>query len=114
MHLSSPLAIAAVAVVRSACGSSPSDPEATSSLPPLPEDGSYVVTFADLLVSPGQVVTVTNADDEPHTVTATDGGFDTGSFDKAGPAEFTAPLRIGTYDFLCRVHPSMQGTLTVR
>lgn len=117
MRILALLPAAAAAVVLAACGASPPDQEAGSSSTPLPEGGTYVVqdySFDELLVRPGQVVSVTNADDEPHTVTAEDGSFDTGPFDKADPARFTAPVEVGTYEFTCTVHPSMQGTLTVR
>jgi len=57
---------------------------------------------------------VLDGDDEPHTITAEDGSFDTGAFDKADPGSFTAPSEPGTYDFVCSIHPSMHGTLTVR
>lgn len=83
----------------------------------LPDGVSYVVegfAFAPLTVAPGQVVDVVDGDAEPHTLTAVDGSFDTGSFDAAEPGRFTAPTTPGTYDFTCTVHPSMTGTLTVR
>lgn len=67
-----------------------------------------------LAVAPGTQVRVLDGDGEPHTVTADDGSFDTGSFDKTHPGAFTAPSRPGSYRIHCTVHPSMHGTLTVR
>ncbi len=71
-------------------------------------------TLAPLTVAPGAVVEVVDGDDEPHTVTAGDGSFDTGSFDRDHPGRFTAPIRPGSYAVTCTIHPSMHGTLTVR
>jgi len=113
-------AIAATLMVRG-CSADPSSaqPPETSDSPGglLGAGDGYVVegySFDPLTVSPGQVVDVTNGDDEPHTLTAEGGEFDTGSFDMADPGRFSAPERPGTYRFVCRVHPSMQGTLAVR
>lgn len=83
----------------------------------LAEGTPYVVedySFPPLAVAPGQVVEVVDKDGEPHTLTATDGSFDTGSFEAGDPGRFTAPSKAGTYAFTCTIHPSMTGTLTVR
>lgn len=108
-----PAAVVA-ALALSGCGSDkPGTPAAAA---PVVEDGYLVkdYTFTPITVSPAQVVRVLDGDDEPHTVTAEDGSFDTGSFDKNEPGTFTAPTRPGTYKFICSIHPSMHGTLTVR
>ncbi len=63
---------------------------------------------------PGQKITIADGDDEPHTVTADDAGFDTGSFDGSAPGSLVAPTTPGVYPVHCTVHPSMHGTLTVR
>jgi plastocyanin len=59
-------------------------------------------------------MTIADGDDEPHTVTADDGSFDSGSFDKAAPGTLLAPKTPGVYPVHCTIHPSMHGTLTVR
>lgn len=69
--------------------------------------------FSGATVAPGQTVTVDNRDDAPHTVTAGDGSFDTGTIDAASPGSFVAPTTPGTYQFNCSIHPQMSGTLTV-
>ncbi len=61
---------------------------------------------------PGQKITIADGDDEPHTVTADDAGFDTGSFDGSAPGSLVAPTTPGVYPVHCTVHPSMHGTLT--
>ena len=70
--------------------------------------------FPSLTVAPGTTVRVSDGDDEPHTVTADDGSFDTGSFEKTHPGTFTAPRKPGRYAISCKVHPSMHGTIVVR
>jgi plastocyanin len=106
-------AAAVAALALSSCGS---DEPTTPAAAPVPDDGYLVqdYTFTPITASPGQVVRVLDGDDEPHTVTAEDGSFDTGSFDKTEPGTFTAPTKPGTYAFICSIHPSMHGTLTVR
>ena len=109
-------ATALAALLLAGCGSSESDSTVQPAAPSATGD-AYVVeqyTFKPLTVAPGQTVRVVDGDDEPHTVTAEDGSFDTGSFDKSEPGSFTAPTMPGTYKILCKIHPSMHGTLTVR
>jgi plastocyanin len=115
MHPRTVLAAAVTALLLTGCASSGSSPSA----PPAPHaagDGYLVkdYTFPPLTAAPGQTVRVVDGDDEPHTLTAEDGSFDTGSFDKSEPGSFTAPSKPGTYPILCKIHPSMHGTLTVR
>jgi plastocyanin len=57
---------------------------------------------------------VRNNDTAPHTVTAKDKSFDTGTIDPGKTATFTAPTKPGTYDYICTIHPYMKGTLIVR
>jgi plastocyanin len=63
-------------------------------------------------IQPGTWVTWSNDGQDPHTVTAVDGSFDSGNLD---PSEgfswfFDQP---GTYRYLCAVHPWMKGTIIV-
>lgn len=62
-------------------------------------------------VSPGTVVTWTNADPAPHTVTG-EGGFGSDTIDAGGSFsfEFTEP---GTYNYRCAIHPDMRGKVIV-
>lgn len=69
--------------------------------------------FSPLTVSPGATVTVANFDEFAHTVTATDGAFDTGDIDGSGAVTFVAPSAAGDYAFICTIHPTMAGLLTV-
>ena len=69
--------------------------------------------FPAFTASPGQKLTLVDGDGEPHSVTADDGSFDSGSFDNTAPGSVVAPTKPGTYAVHCTVHPSMHGTLTV-
>ncbi|MDP9226264.1 MAG: cupredoxin domain-containing protein [Actinomycetota bacterium] len=70
----------------------------------------------DLVVAPGQKVTVINLDGKrlgiPHSLTSNDGLFDTGVF-VVGHRNFFAPAAPGEYRFHCVVHDTMKGTLFV-
>lgn len=116
MRLRIALTASAASMLVAACGGGSDPPPATPAAPPT-GDGSYTVqdyTFPPLTVAPGATVRVVDGDDEPHTLTAEDGSFDTGSFDSSKAGSFTAPSQPGDYRFICKIHPSMSGTLTVR
>ncbi len=68
-------------------------------------------TFAPLTASPGATVTVSNADGVQHTASGAD--FDTGVIDAGGSGTFVTPSVPGTYEFICNIHPTMQGELIV-
>lgn len=53
-----------------------------------------------------------NRDSAPHTATAADGSFDTGTIeeDKIKSETFKEP---GTYEYVCSIHPQMHGTVEV-
>jgi predicted lipoprotein with Yx(FWY)xxD motif len=65
-----------------------------------------------LTVPVGTTVVWTNEDTAPHTVTASDGSFDSGNMDKGATFSFTFS-KPGTYELLCAYHPNMKGTITV-
>ena len=69
---------------------------------------------ADIEVKAGTEISWSNDDAAAHTVTATDGAdFDSGSL--AQGATFTfKPTKAGTIAYVCTIHPSMKGTITVR
>ncbi|MFF6883763.1 cupredoxin domain-containing protein [Streptomyces sp. NPDC012421] len=91
----------------------------TSSAPPVSEEPIVIRDFrfepADLTAVPGAKVSVVNEETTPHTVTAQDASaFDTSTVEGDQTATFTAPAAVGTYRYLCDIHSSMTGTLTVR
>jgi len=63
-------------------------------------------------IEEGGKVTWKNRDSAPHTATAEDGSFDTGTLeeDKLKSETFKEP---GTYAYICSIHPQMHGTVEV-
>jgi len=72
-------------------------------------------TPSALTVTVGQVVTWTNEDDVPHTVTTSSAPvkFDSGVFNKGKSWSYTF-TQPGVYQYYCAVHPDMTGTVTVQ
>ncbi|MBT2538468.1 cupredoxin domain-containing protein [Arthrobacter sp. ISL-69] len=94
----------------------PSAPSAAASAPA----NEPVITIRDFAyevpasVSPGAMVTVTNADRAPHTVTVkNEGGFDV-EVPAGGTVTFQAPDTAGEYGIICSFHPQMTGTLIIK
>jgi plastocyanin len=54
-----------------------------------------------------------NTDLFPHTATADDKAFDSGSVAPSGTWDLVAE-KPGTYAYRCAVHPTMKGTITVQ
>jgi plastocyanin len=79
-------------------------------------DGIQVAGFAftptQVEVAAGTRVEWTNTDPTPHTVTARDGSFDSGTLDP-GARFATAFEQPGTFAYVCRIHPAMRGTVRV-
>ena len=67
---------------------------------------------ASITVHVGDTITWTNQDIAPHTATASDGSFDTGTINKgkSGSATFS---KAGTIPYICSIHPNMKGTVVV-
>ena len=85
---------------------SPSAPAATVHI----RDFAYVP--AVVRVHAGDRVVFVNDDDEPHTVTAADGSFDSGGLDRAQRWEHVFTVA-GRYAYRCEMHPMMAGTVVV-
>jgi plastocyanin len=66
-----------------------------------------------LTVVAGQTVAFTNNDDDAHTVTATDGSFDSKGLDTNGVWQH-AFVKAGIYTYFCELHPFMKGTIVVK
>ena len=65
-----------------------------------------------LTVPVGSTITWTNQDSAPHTATAKDGSFDTGTL-KQGQSMTITFSKAGTFAYYCQFHPFMLGTVTV-
>jgi plastocyanin len=67
---------------------------------------------ATLEISVGDTVTWTNNDDTDHTVTASDGLFDSGQLAEGATFAFTFETA-GEFSYFCAIHPEMQGRVVV-
>jgi plastocyanin len=94
-------------------------PAKAHTTPTVSAAASSGVTIKNFKFSPGSssvhvgdTITWTNRDIAPHTATATDGSFNTGTInkDKSGSHTFT---KAGTFPYICSIHPSMKGSVTV-
>jgi plastocyanin len=66
-----------------------------------------------LAVKAGTTVTWTNSDSAAHTVKSTDGAFaSSGTLNKGATYSITF-ANAGTFPYVCGIHSSMTGTVTV-
>jgi plastocyanin len=74
---------------------------------------NFAFSAATLKIAAGTTVKWTNNDAVPHTVTADDGSFDSGTMAPGSTYSktFTTP---GTYAYHCSVHPSMKASVDVQ
>jgi plastocyanin len=66
----------------------------------------------DLEVAAGTTVTWTNNDSAPHTVTATDGSFQSGTLEQGDTFSYTFETA-GEFSYFCEFHANMTATVTV-
>ena len=66
-----------------------------------------------IVVAPGTTVTWTNADEDPHTVVATDKSFHSAAMDTEESYSFTF-THPGEYAYFCSLHPHMTGKVIVK
>jgi plastocyanin len=59
----------------------------------------------------GKVIWI-NRDSAPHTATAEDDSFDTGTLEE-GKLKSESFKQAGTYEYICSIHPDMHGTVEV-
>lgn len=63
-------------------------------------------------VKVGQTVTWRNEDSAKHDAFSEEAGLDTADIGQNGTTSFQ-PDKAGTINYICSIHPSMKGTLTV-
>ncbi|MBI2777780.1 MAG: cupredoxin domain-containing protein [Chloroflexi bacterium] len=101
-----------------------SAPASASELPPATPAGNpagaaavaivdYGFNPADLTVTVGTTVTWTNTGGRPHTVTSIDGGFTSSGTLSSGNTYAQTFATAGTFAYICGIHNSMKGTITV-
>jgi len=75
-----------------------------------------IVDFAydpdPVTIEEGGKVIWQNEDSAPHTATADDGSFDTGTIEE-GKLKSETFKKAGTYTYICSIHPEMHGTVEV-
>jgi plastocyanin len=133
-HLAVTAAVAAL--LATACGSSDSSssagtvsgsdsgdrsygsPEETTAAAAAPA-GDGAVTIKDFAFTPGDAsvamgtaVTWTNDDGATHRIESGDGSFDSEDLKNGSTFEHTFDAA-GTFEYVCGIHPSMKGTITV-
>ncbi|MET0305020.1 MAG: cupredoxin family copper-binding protein [Solirubrobacterales bacterium] len=75
-----------------------------------------IVDFAydpdPVTIEEGGKVIWQNEDSAPHTATADDGSFDTGTLEE-GKLKSETFKEAGSYSYICSIHPDMHGTVEV-
>jgi plastocyanin len=75
--------------------------------------GNFTFKAPVVTVKPGTMVTWTNGDDIPHTVTSNDGVFKSKVLDSGDHFSFTF-AKTGQFRYFCSLHPHMTGTIVVK
>ena len=86
---------------------------ALAATPPTIEIKEFKYGPPMLSVPAGTTLTWVNHDEEPHTVTSATGAFGSAGLvnDDTFAQTFTKP---GTYQYFCKIHPFMKGTVVVK
>jgi len=85
----------------------------------IPQNAAYDTNYGPMFIPSGahvpfgSQITFTNRDYVAHTATATDGTFDTSTLQPGQSKTFILDERQGTITYFCRIHPWMQGIITV-
>jgi plastocyanin len=115
------LAIAAVAVGSTACGS---DKKTSASTAGKDTSGAAAsgteITIKDFKFSPdplkakaGATITIKNDDTTTHTVTADSKSFDSGEVANGASGKITLPDKAATVTYHCQIHDFMKGSIEV-
>jgi amicyanin len=115
------LALTTLLIFAVACQSSGATPTTSPPSSPSPTStaGLTAVKISGLAFDPanitvpmGTVVTWTNLDSVPHTVTSDTGVFESGTLSRNATFSYTFNSR-GTFSYSCTIHPSMKGKVVV-
>ena len=107
-----PLVVLAMVAV-AGCGSSSDPDDGSTAEQPEVEIVDFSFAPADLSVAVGDTVTFTNGDDATHTATGS-GESPVDSPDLRAGDEYAVTFEAaGTYEYICKFHPFMAGTIEV-
>lgn len=103
-----------------ASGGSSSNDSSTPASDAAGGSGAVAIAMKDIAFDPssvtvkvGQKITWTNEDSVQHDVESTSGEkINSDLFGEGGTFSFT-PTKAGTIDYVCTVHPGMEGSITV-
>lgn len=112
--------VAGTALFLTACQSQNTTPppsvQTTQTVAPVAKNTIAIQNFAfspaTITLKAGDSITWTNQDAAPHTATADDGSFDTGSLAN-GQSKSITFSKPGTFTYHCSVHPNMKATIVV-
>jgi len=114
------LAIAAVAVGSTACGSDKKKSASPAGKATSGGTSGTVITIKDFKFTPdplkapaGATITVKNDDTTTHTLTADDQSFDAGEIANGSSGKITLPAKAGTVKYHCQIHNFMKGSIEV-
>ena len=74
---------------------------------------SFKFVPAEVNIKAGETLVWTNEDSVPHTVESSDGALKSDELSKGDTYKFTF-TKAGKYDYICGIHPSMHGSVTVQ
>jgi plastocyanin len=96
----------------SAAGGSAPAPSGDAALSEKVEIVDFAYDPDPVTIEEGGKVIWQNEDSAPHTATADDGSFDTGTIEE-GKLKSESFKKAGTYTYICSIHPQMHGTVEV-
>ena len=74
-------------------------------------DTGFVPT--EVRVKPNSLISITNDDSLPHSVTSDTGTFDSNLIEAGQPIDMEGPSEPGSYPFHCSIHPEIKGVLII-
>ncbi|HEY4214330.1 MAG TPA: metallophosphoesterase [Steroidobacteraceae bacterium] len=108
-----PTAAAAAAGAAAGGGTTTGTAQAATAAGETVRIGNFAFGPNTTTIRAGQTVTWINDDDDPHTVSATDGTFRSKTLDTADRYDFTFG-QPGEFAYFCTLHPHMTGKVVVR
>jgi plastocyanin len=104
--------LGAMTLVAGAAASPAASPQPSSAAAVAVTIQDYAFKAPSITIAPGTAVVWTNKDDDPHTVTADDGSFDSKGLGQ-GDQYSHVFAAAGRYPYHCAAHPFMKGVVIV-